>query len=396
MSLFDRDSSVESSSASSSASNGDDGPSLPLRAPPVSSPRTATSAAAAAGSAPLSALEQRRCMAEADAAGRRLGHARAPWHRELVRRPAPTEASKSAVSDGGASAASSGSGEQSKFGASIAAAMQLRRDEKEKTLVQRLQQQRAAEAQGTDGAALAEKDVEVGVFVTASYRAVLQRNVHPSQTTESQQRQAGQQAAASSVVENATEGEKAEDDDDPLAAYLRQLDAEKRDTRATAEQTEGLPSSSAMTGDYYDRIMKVPMQEKEKRAAVVGEVPNTEGLAGAASASTTAATSFQPPSLSELQDLIGAQDLPGPAAAPAPGFVSSFPPALPQQQTLTPVAARQTTTEEEEAHSAVLAHARLVYDAREARRLRSANDATVLALAQRCDARIAAAVLRTF
>lgn len=376
MSLFDRDSGLSSSAASSASSSdgeGDGEASLPVRAPPVQPRSTNT-----APSAPLTVLEQRRRMAEADAAGRRFGLAGAPWRGELLRR-LPTSTAQTS-----SSSASPSSVEASKFGNSISAAMHLRREEKERLLLRRLQQQRRAEEQGSAGRTLAQKDVEVGVFVTASYRAVLQRSIRPS---------AEDSQGAKTESEKGSGDDAAEAEDDPLAAYLRQLESQRLDSQASPAP---LPSE-----DYYDRVMKAPLREKEKQGDDHARDANEQAPTadGTENASVTVPVAddppIVPPTLAELQDLIGTPaELPSavPAmddptlhteVAPQCGLSASSPSSATRQGEHSPI-----EDAERDAHSAVLAHARLVYDTREAGRKRTATDATVQACARRCDDRI--------
>ncbi|KPA76725.1 hypothetical protein ABB37_07557 [Leptomonas pyrrhocoris] len=391
MSLFDDDGSL-SPSNSASSSDVDEG-TLPLRAPPVPLSRSAGAAASSfdvpvngnnkynnnsggGGGAPLTVLEQRRRMVEADEAGRLFGgRGTAPWRSALMGPPP----------------ASSTPGETSKFGSSIAAAMNLRREEKEKTLLRRLQQQRRAEDENGEGNALAQTDLEVGVFVTASYKAMLQRNIRPvakgAHRTDTDD-QLAQRGNADS--EDAQE----EDDSDPLSAYLRQLEHRRH--------ASTIVPAKAAAGDYYDQIMKAPLrEEKNDREGNVAKQHEVSSAVRAAendsSDLSSDPTRVAPPTLAELQDLVGA------AAAPSAAPTSSSSYAQPEDALRSSASAVSSVATNEqsqpsvvdaerEEHSAVLAHARLVYDTREARRRRTGTDATVQACARRCDDRIASAL----
>lgn len=401
MSLFDRDSSLSSSSAASS--NGEDEGTLPVRAPPVRPTAShAGSTTSPSTSGPLTLLEQRRRMAEADAAsGRRLGTGSAPWRRELLRNgpgsssihPAGSASANTTAEATTALDSTKKTGDASKFGGSIAAAMNLRKEEKEKMLLKRLQQQRSEEARGGDGKALAQKDLEVGVFVTASYRALLQRNIQPpakaSGTTDAEDTKAG----LTDKGKRAHGGDKSDSDEenDPLSAYLRQLEGQKQVGRAGQADTAAAPASPSTSGDYYDQIMKAPLQEQrqqeeEERRGLMEE-PHMEDTADRGRHAAPDA-SPAPPTIAELQDLIG-----GPPLSPSASNKTPFTALEPHSKVAAgPVSSPSVEEVKKDATSAELVHAQLVYDTREARRNRAASDATLLACARRCDDRIASSL----
>jgi hypothetical protein len=398
MSLFDRDISVSSSHASSSDSEAE--ATLPVRAPPVRAMYDASggppSPSAAPGNhrAPLTLLEQRRRMAEADAAaGRRYGAGQAPWRSGVLYRPPAAAVAKPATGGGGSGISApvevtSTAGDASKFGGSIAAAMTLRKEEKEKALLKRLQQQRKAEAGGGDGPALAQKDLEVGVFVTTSYRAVLQRSIHPRDNDAPKLDNEGRQSNTKK------DGGSDDDDDDPLSTYLRQLESRR--------QASNPVHMEVAAGDYYDRVMRVPLHDEKSR----DDIAKGKAEADATGAEVTKLSwgpcpddaPVAPPTLSELQSLIDDPVIPEASLAANASSSTQAGSLLSTQQAaaLTPTSMDEARPDaedaEREARSAVLAHARLVYDSREARRLRTATEATVQVCARRCDDRIASSL----
>ncbi|KPI84478.1 hypothetical protein ABL78_6466 [Leptomonas seymouri] len=394
MSLFDRDSSV--SSCDSSSLDGEDGGLLPLRAPPVppdcrakGAPSSSSGASQSSASAPATVLEQRRRVADADAARRRCGVlGSAPWRSEVMRHPPITVATQSTASS---------TGETSKFGSSIAAAAVLRKEEKEKLLLRRLQQQRKAEEQGGDGNALAQKDLEVGVFVTASYRAMLQRNIRPS-GTESRMSGTDDGQAKSSV-----DGEDEEEERDHLSVYLRQLESESQAlTSAPASAAGVVASASSTAGDYYDRIMKMPLQagKENNRESDTGKQREEDSATCQAEKISSVlppdSTAVVSPTLAELQDLIGGPSEPS-LTPTLPSYTQSEEAVQSRESaSLLAETAKQSQPAIEDAekdvHSAVLAHARLLYDTREARHRRIGTDAIVQACARRCNDRIASSL----
>ncbi|GET91815.1 hypothetical protein, conserved [Leishmania tarentolae] len=388
MSLFDIDDSHASTEASSSS--GDEGVLPP--SPPPPPPRAGYSCQPSGTrgdsnvgyTASLSVLEQRRRMAELDA-DRRLSRG-GQWRNVLLGTPASAPSSFSAApSSVEKKSMPSNSADVGKFGNSIAAALKLRREEKEKTLLKRLQQQRKAEEEGGGSQALMEKDMEVGVFVTASYKALLQRNLHAAE------KRSGDQVAQPPKKDNTAEDEGSGDDDDgPLATYLRQLEGTRQP--ATARNDASLSASRLATGDYYERIMKAPLLENNAPGtafAMTGSVGNagnsSEATPGVTpSAEAIDAASLPAPTLDELQDLIEHTDF-GPSTMP--GSLSVRPMETEKSTVKAAVAAE---TEANNTHSAVLAHAQLLFDTRQAKSCSSENAATLVAAARRCDGRIGA------
>ncbi|CBZ37222.1 hypothetical protein, conserved [Leishmania donovani] len=348
----------------------------------------ASSGSIAGYAASASVLEQRRRIAELDAA-RQLNRG-AQWRNELLGPPAVAQRSFSAAPSSAQTKSSPPtSADAGKFGNSIAAALNLRRDEKEKTLLKRLQQQRRAEEESSGSQALAEKDMEVGVFVTASYKALLQRNLRPTE------RSSGGQSAQPSKKDNGTNDEGSGDDEGPLAAYLRQLESKHQPATVTSDAS---PAASRMaTGDYYERIMKAPLLEEKNASGTAVAMAGSAGDAGGLpevtpqvtpSAEGIDAVSLAAPTLNELQGLIEHTAF-GPS--PTPGSLG-----VPQTEvekamdTVKPAAAAET--EAADVHSAVLAHAQLLFDTRQAKSSCGANPATLVAAARRCDERIGASL----
>ncbi|KAG5493500.1 hypothetical protein JIQ42_01868 [Leishmania sp. Namibia] len=402
MSLFDVDNSRSSSEALSSTSDEGTLPTCPPPPPRLTAPSDAEtsvsrSSAYADGTAPLSVLEQRRRMAELDAARWRNGGAR--WHSELFGPPAAAlnsfSAAASSVQPERASPTFADSG---KFGNSIAAALNLRREEKEKALLKRVGQQRKADEESIDVDVLAEKDTDVGVFVTASYKELLQRNLHL--TEESIGRLGAQRHT---TADGDSDGGSSDDNDGPLGAYLRQLEGTSHhDTDAN----DASPSASRWaSGDYYDRAMKAPLLEEENTsstaaaAAAAAGAAASRGEAGdfveaspvvAGSAERNGLSPLVAPTLSELQDLVehtavGSSATPGSMKLPHADTGRT-------KGTAKPAAAAAAEGKADDAPSAILAHARLLFDTRQAKSCRGANDATVVAAARRCDERIGASL----
>lgn len=390
MSLFD----VDSSHASSEASSSSDEDMLPACPPPppsaaYSPQASVTSSGAIAGyAASVSALEQRRRMAELDAA-RRLNRG-AQWRNELLGPSAADLGSFSAAPPTAqAKSAPSTSADAGKFGNSIAAALHLRREEKEKTLLKRLQQQRKAEEQSGGSQALAEKDMEVGVFVTASYKALLQRNLHPTEKSR------GGEGAQPPKKGNGADDEGSSDDDGPLAAYLRQLEGTRQPAAVTNDAS---PSASrSATGDYYERVMKAPLLDEKNASgtavAMTGSVGDASGFSEGAPEVTPSVegsdtASLAAPTLNEGQDRIEHAAV-GPSSTPGSLVV---PQAEAEKVKGTVKLAPAAETEADDVHSAVLAHAQLLFDMRQAKSRRGANPATLVAAARRCDERIGASL----
>lgn len=124
---------------------------------------------------------------------------------------------------GGASGAASSvsqSMEPSSLIASMEAAQQARAREREEALIRKLQKERAEEANDPD---LIEKDLHVGVFVTAAYRAKL--------------RECGKAFASSSTLKASHTVASDEDDDDD------------------AELTRAAHNPLSTTASFYDTVM---------------------------------------------------------------------------------------------------------------------------------------------
>ncbi|KAG5468996.1 hypothetical protein LSCM4_02390 [Leishmania orientalis] len=399
MSLFDVDNSRSTSEALSSTSDEGTLPTCPPPPPLLTAPSDARtsvsrSGAYADGSAPLSALEQRRRMAELDAARWRKGGAR--WRSELLVPPsAALNNFSAAASSVQPERACSTFAEGGKFGNSITAALNLRREEKEKALLKRVVQQRRADEESIGVEVLAEKDADVGVFVTASYKELLQRNLHLSEAS------IGRLGAqCHTKADGDGDGGSSGDDDGPLGAYLRQLEGT---SHPDTDANNASPSASRWaSGDYYDRAMKAPLLEEEKTsstaAAAAAGAAASRGEAGdfveaspvvAGSAERSGLTSLVAPTLSELQDLIEHTAV-GLSATPES---MKLPHAdTGQTKGTAKPAAAGAEGKAVDAPSAILAHARLLFDTRQAKSCRGANDATVVAAAHRCDERIGASL----
>lgn len=113
--------------------------------------------------------------------------------------------------------------DQSIFEGSIAAAMEVRKLERESLLLKRIQKQRTQDSQNP---ALVEKDMAVGVFVTPAYKEMMQRQRRTSGT------QSGVSTSSAVTV-------KEDEEEDPLAAYLKELEA-----RQPGYATGKIPTSS--------------------------------------------------------------------------------------------------------------------------------------------------------
>lgn len=99
--------------------------------------------------------------------------------------------------------------ERSRFGSSIAEALRLRRETRERVLLQRILRQRREEEGNED---LAEKDMEVGVFITPQYLSALKRQ---------------RSTRAASPGGLAKQAENMEDMD-PLELYVQELEERRR------------------------------------------------------------------------------------------------------------------------------------------------------------------------
>ncbi|RNF11944.1 hypothetical protein TraAM80_00639 [Trypanosoma rangeli] len=137
--------------------------------------------------------------------------------------------------------------EGSRFYASMAEALRLRKDAREALLLQRIQKQRQEEANNAD---LVEKDLEVGVFVTPQYLAALKRQKNLLT------------ASFHDGLVNAAAG--GEEGIDHLEAYVRQLE-EKR-TAATLQSSSMFPGTvSASTNSSIDDGAKVATHAAQER-----------------------------------------------------------------------------------------------------------------------------------
>ncbi|EAN92452.1 hypothetical protein C3747_40g31 [Trypanosoma cruzi] len=119
---------------------------------------------------------------------------------------------------------------ESRFYASMAEALQVRRDAREALFLQRIQKRRQEEAGNSE---LVEKDLEVGVFVTPQYLAALKRQKHLS--VDASHVRAGIDTAGSVEVT------------DPLEVYVRQLE-EKR-LNAAPHFSSTVSAVGAVTAD---------------------------------------------------------------------------------------------------------------------------------------------------
>ncbi|RNE99438.1 uncharacterized protein Tco025E_09014 [Trypanosoma conorhini] len=147
----------------------------------------------------------------------------------------------------GSSGARAG-GEGSRFHASMAEALQLRRDAREALLLRRVQKQRQEEAGNVE---LVEKDLEVGVFVTPQYLAALrrQRNFLVASSAGS----AGSAAAGD------------EDGMDPVEAYVRRLEGER--AAAASQSSSALPGAGSFAaGGSIDGGVEVTTHSARARS----------------------------------------------------------------------------------------------------------------------------------
>ncbi|KAG5494260.1 hypothetical protein GH5_02253 [Leishmania sp. Ghana 2012 LV757] len=401
MSLFDVDNSRSTSEELSSTSDEGTLPTCPPPPPLLTAPsdtRTSVSrsSAYADGIAPLSALEQRRRMAELDAARWRNGGAR--WRSELLGPPsAALNTLSAAASSVQPERASSTFADGGKFGNSITAALNLRREEKEKALLKRVVQQRKADEESIGVEVLAEKDADVGVFVTASYKELLQRNLHLTEKSIG-----GLGAQCHTKADGDDDGGSNGNNDGPLGAYLRQLEGT---SHPDTDANDASPSASRWaSGDYYGRVMKAPLLEEEKTsstaaATAAAGAAASPGEAGdfveaspvvVGSAERSGLTSLVAPTLGELQELVDHTAV-GLSATPKS---MKLPHADTGQTkgTAKPAVAGAAEGKAVDAPSPILAHARLLFDTRQAKSCRGANDATVVAAAHRCDERIGASL----
>ncbi|EKF32523.1 hypothetical protein MOQ_003626 [Trypanosoma cruzi marinkellei] len=120
--------------------------------------------------------------------------------------------------------------DESRFYASMAEALQVRRDAREALFLQRIQKRRQEEAGNSE---LVEKDLEVGVFVTPQYLAALKRQKHLS--------------VDSSHVRAEIDTTGGVEVTDPLEVYVRQLE-EKR-LNATSHFSSAVSAVGVVTAD---------------------------------------------------------------------------------------------------------------------------------------------------
>nr|CCC94188.1 conserved hypothetical protein [Trypanosoma congolense IL3000] len=137
----------------------------------------------------------------------------------------------------------------SRFGSSIAEALKVRRDIREKLLLQRLSKQRLEE---TNSAELVKKDMEVGVFITPQYLNTLARQ-RSAQNTSQDACKVGALRSDEAV--------------DPLEWYVRDLEERRRvASQKAAPVSETVEGGDAAAKSDDGRIKVRVMQE----ASLVG------------------------------------------------------------------------------------------------------------------------------
>lgn len=394
--MFDLDSHGSDSASTSSASSlceGKEEGLLPIRAPATTPRGGCKLTGGVLGPSPQ---EQRRRTAELDVAtAQRLRGAR--WRGELSGQPLSTGLGDRGATSGPTRVASGGSANlaassaagcsnsgvgapvgagRSKFGSSIAEALQLRNDERDRLLLRRLQRQRELEK---DDVRLAEKDVEVGVFVTPAYRSLLQRHLQQSASP------SNSASASAATGRHSVAGDHPvnDDDDSPIDAYLRELDEKqtKRQLTAGRDSVAAIPPP-VVSKDYYARAMMAPIEDERLQTSSIqgacGNAPRGEAKAPEAPPS---------PHLAELLSLVG-------AAPPSSSLLSNDHlaqnvPAKSSERPRDVVKWNDSTN----SGSGIVSHARLVFKTREVSRQRCATKATIEACARRCDERIAKWIL---
>lgn len=271
------------------------------------------------------------------------------------------------------------------FGNSIAAALQLRRDEAEKILLKRIQKDRERDAAD---ATLVSKDSEVGVFVTPAYKQLLRRHRKGSAVAAALDSLA-EEAEEDQSRRRATEGWRdggEDEDEDPLEAYLRQLESGKAPAPVGAgadDATAAAAGTSTGGGvDYYDVVMRATLddardrqqqeqaEESDNNSASTAQQHQQALMALVAEASPVPSAAAAP-SADELQSLV---------TATSPGS----PEQQHQQQETATVAAKA-----QPAKSAAEEHERVLHAAREARKRRRADATFIAACALRAEERIA-------
>lgn len=419
MSLFDLDSDGSSSSSLHSSDNVRPSPhceqqETPATAAPHRSP-TASAGKAAPSSLSSSAVDVRSLLGiPPDRGGRyTLTAADAARAEEERRRQAQRQRSSRVgggwLSGGVAGPASntdtSSATSGGLFGQSIAAALQLRKEDQEQLLLRRIRQQRAAEAGNTE---LVEKDLEVGVFVTPAYKALLRKQlVRPKED--------GTASASSSKAPEAASG-KAEEEEEPLGAFLRQLEASPARAGGERQRAPGVGGGTPETSDsssvvrnrsdYYEMQMRAQLaeaarheQSRPKASTSAEEQELAPGSQRRAVVSAEATCGGEvcapPPSLSELQALVAADAVP-PISSDASHKTASASPQPPldtagsnktdEKGKGTKESARGAATSE--VTSALAHHQRVLYAAREAGKRRRADDAFIVACARRCEDRM--------
>lgn len=119
------------------------------------------------------------------------------------------------------------------FGKSIASALEQRRREREDRAYARLQQRRLEEQQQPE---LAEKDKEVGVFITSSYRDLLRRR-HAG----------GQTAQGTRPEESLVKGAgltSSKEEEDPLESFIQSLEREQVESNVVGSEESSMKSPS--------------------------------------------------------------------------------------------------------------------------------------------------------
>lgn len=410
MSLFDlgesegEPSSVRSS-RSSSASDGDS----PLLPPQLTKQTTATSSAGVGRNTLTEAEVRHAAVLRREQLAQRLTY-RGPALRNVTNASllaafSPRDASASLSSStqdvsSGKKLKDGDDKDDSLFGNSIAAALQLRKSEQERLLLKRLQKER--ERDSTD-AALVEKDMEVGVFVTPAYKQLLRRHRGGGQAEDGGAKAEGH-ADGSSRKHEKHDAVAQDDDDDPLEAYLRQLESKQRamteaeDSRRQEQSPASSSASSALEkqgsrtngheGDYYDAQMLAGLKGAQDRLHRTPHLPQ-QGEGPSSSGLPSSVAEAAPPTLEELQHLLQlppggtAKDAQRPAEETA-AHDQVAPAETPVSQAQKIDAKRKTAVQEAREE-----HERFLFAARESRKRRRADVQFIEACALRAEERIA-------
>ncbi|KAH9578333.1 hypothetical protein LSM04_002714 [Trypanosoma melophagium] len=160
---------------------------------------------------------------------------------------------RAAGTGGGQAGANPSQPGQSRFSASIAEALQLRKEATEELRMRRIQKQRQEEAKDEE---LVKKDREVGVFVTPEYMESLKRQNDPHRLSEKEE------LGGVNVEYSKKNKEEDHDDDDPLETYLKQLE-EKRSTTTMHSTSSNNSAFVRNNAEHVEETVSMPGDQGE-------------------------------------------------------------------------------------------------------------------------------------